>query len=111
MKRLLLLVGVSVFQFVRAEGLPPLVGDGVADDTAAIQARIDSGASCVYLPPPKKCYRISKTLRIGSDTELRRGTAWSVRRRRSPSVWKSCGSALASRRVNATRLGMTIHSR
>ena len=28
MKRLLLLVGVSVFQFVRAEGLPPLVGDG-----------------------------------------------------------------------------------
>ena len=52
-------------------GLPPLVGDGVADDTAAIQARLDSGVSCVYLPPPAKCYRISKSLRIGSDTELR----------------------------------------
>ena len=25
--------------------LPPLAGDGVADDTAAIQARLDSGAS------------------------------------------------------------------
>ena len=35
------------------DGLPPLVGDGVADDTAAIQARLDSGAPCVYLPPPK----------------------------------------------------------
>lgn len=51
--------------------LPPLVGDGVADDTAAIQERLDIGAPCVYLPPPTKHYRISKTLRIGSDTELR----------------------------------------
>ena len=51
--------------------LPPLAGDGVADDTAAIQARLDSGASCVYLPPPAKCYLISKTLKIGSEQELR----------------------------------------
>ena len=50
---------------------PPLVGDGVHDDTTAIQARLDSGASCVYLPPPKKCYLISKTLRLPSGTELR----------------------------------------
>ena len=55
---------------VRGE-LPPLVGDGVHDDTAAIQARLDAGCSCVYLPPPAKAYLISKTLRIGSDTELR----------------------------------------
>lgn len=48
-----------------------LVGDGVADDTAAIQARLDSGASCVYLPPPRKHYLISRTLKIGSDTELK----------------------------------------
>ena len=54
-----------------AADLPPLVGNGVADDTAAIQARLDSGAACVYLPPPEKFYKISKTLRIGSDTELR----------------------------------------
>ena len=48
-----------------------LVGDGVADDTAAIQERLDSGVSCVYLPPPAKNYLISRTLRIGSRTELR----------------------------------------
>ena len=54
-----------------AESFPPLAGDGIADDTAAIQARLDSGMSCVYLPPPAKCYLISKTLKIGSDQELR----------------------------------------
>ena len=51
--------------------LPPLAGDGVTDDTAAIQARLDGGTSCVYLPPPAKCYLISKTLKIGSNQELR----------------------------------------
>ena len=56
---------------VAAESFPPLVGDGVVDDTAAIQARLDSGMSCVYLPPPAKCYLISKTLKIGSNQELR----------------------------------------
>jgi len=54
-----------------AEVPPPLAGDGVTDDTAAIQARLDSGASCVYLPPPKKEYVISKTLLLGSGQELR----------------------------------------
>ena len=48
-----------------------LVGNGIADDTAAIQERLDSGVSCVYLPPPPKHYLISRTLRIGSGTELR----------------------------------------
>ena len=54
----------------RAE-LPPLCGDGVHDDAAAIQARLDSGASLVYLPPPEKEYLISTTLVIRSGTELR----------------------------------------
>ena len=54
-----------------AAALPPLAGDGVCDDTAAIQARLDSGAACVYLPPPKGHYVISKTLKIGSEQELR----------------------------------------
>ena len=54
-----------------AAALPPLAGDGVRDDTAAIQARLDSGAACVYLPPPKEHYLISKTLKIGSEQELR----------------------------------------
>ena len=48
-----------------------LVGDGVTDDTAAIQALIDTGRSCVTLPPPKDHYVISKTLLLGSGQELR----------------------------------------
>ena len=55
---------------VRAE-LPPLFGDGVHDDTAAIQARLDAGSSCVYLPPPAKEYLISKALLLSSNYELR----------------------------------------
>lgn len=47
------------------------VGDGVHDDTDAIQALLDSGRSLVYLPPPPKEYLISRTLKIGSRTELR----------------------------------------
>lgn len=50
---------------------PELAGDGVTDDTAAIQARLDTGASCVYLPPPEKEYLVSKTLLIGSGQELK----------------------------------------
>ncbi|MGI5869035.1 MAG: hypothetical protein ACOX9C_06305 [Kiritimatiellia bacterium] len=50
---------------------PRLFGDGIHDDTAAIQARLDSGAACVCLPRPEKEYLISKTLKIGSDQELK----------------------------------------
>ena len=66
-----LLVGAAHLASGGVAALPPLAGDGVADDTAAIQALLDSGTSCVYLPPPAKCYLISKTLKIGSDQELR----------------------------------------
>lgn len=51
--------------------LPPLAGDGVTDDTAAIQARLDTRSACVYLPPPAKCYLISRPLEIHSEQELR----------------------------------------
>lgn len=71
MKQMLLAIAAAAVQFVWAEGLPPLVGDGVADDTAAIRARIDSGVSCVYLPPPQKEYLISRTLMLGSGQELK----------------------------------------
>jgi hypothetical protein len=47
------------------------VGDGITDDTAAIQALLDAGVNTVYLPPPPKCYLISKPLRIHSDQTLR----------------------------------------
>ena len=59
MKRLVFLFAAStVAAVVKAAELPPLHGDGVTDDTAAIQARLDTGASMVYLPPPAKNYLI-----------------------------------------------------
>lgn len=66
----LLAIAASCTAYSQAQ-LPPLAGDGVTDDTAAIQARLDSGATLVYLPPPKKCYLISKTLKIGSNQEFK----------------------------------------
>lgn len=55
---------------------PNLYGDGVRDDTDAIQQQLDSGLSTVYLPTPQKCYLISRPLMIHSDQELKldRGT-------------------------------------
>ena len=65
------LIAALVVSACGAVVLPALVGDGVHDDTAAIQARLDSGAACVCLPPPEKAYLISKPLRIGSHQELK----------------------------------------
>lgn len=65
-----LVVGLPLL-LVSEAGAEGLVGDGVHDDTAAIQAMLDSGRSLVYLPPPPKEYVISRTLKIGSRTELR----------------------------------------
>ena len=48
-----------------------LFGDGVHDDTAAIQEMIDSGACEVSLPAPEKCYIISKPLTIPSNFKLK----------------------------------------
>ena len=50
-----------------------LYGDGINDDYLAIQELLDSGISEVYLPPPKKNYAISKTLKIHSGQTLRLG--------------------------------------
>ena len=47
-----------------------LYGDGIHDDTAAIQELIDS-SKVVVLPPPEKHYLISSTLRIPSNFELK----------------------------------------
>lgn len=49
---------------------PDVVGDGVHDDTAGLQAALDSGASIVYLPRPRAHYLISRTLRIHSGQTL-----------------------------------------
>ena len=47
-----------------------LFGDGINDDTAAIQELIDSGISQVLLPAPKVCYLISKPLELPSNFSL-----------------------------------------
>ncbi len=47
-----------------------LYGDGIHDDTRAIQERIDSGICEVVLPTPEKCYLISAPLELPSDFKL-----------------------------------------
>jgi hypothetical protein len=47
-----------------------LFGDGVHDDTPAVQALLDSGASLVRLPAPERHYLVSRPLRIGSGQAL-----------------------------------------
>lgn len=44
------------------------VGDGIADDTAALQAALDSGAGALYIPTG--LYRVTATLRVRSNTQL-----------------------------------------
>ena len=47
-----------------------LYGDGIHDDTLAIQELIDSGACEVILPAPKNFYLISKPLELHSNFRL-----------------------------------------
>jgi hypothetical protein len=47
-----------------------LVGDGVQDDTAAIQTLLDTRRSLVYLPAPPRHYLISQPLRMHSNQTL-----------------------------------------
>lgn len=47
-----------------------LYGDGVNDDTNAIQEMIDSGVCEVSLPVPQVCYIISRPLELPSDFRL-----------------------------------------
>lgn len=47
-----------------------LYGDGIHDDTNAIQEMIDSGACEVRLPVPERLYLISKPLELPSDFRL-----------------------------------------
>ena len=47
-----------------------LYGDGIHDDTAAIQEMIDSGVCEVKLPAPKSMYLISRPLELPSNFKL-----------------------------------------
>ena len=48
-----------------------LYGDGIHDDYPAIQEMLDSKVCEVVLPAPKKCYTISKTLKIYGNQTLK----------------------------------------
>ena len=64
---LLLAPLVAIAQQTTTATAAGIVGDGEQDDTAAIQALLDSRRSLVYLPAPPKHYLISKPLRIHSN--------------------------------------------
>lgn len=46
------------------------VGDGMTDDTAAIQAAINSGAMSLYVPPTQNGYRVTAPLKITSPITI-----------------------------------------
>lgn len=56
-----------------------LAGDGVCDDTNALQELLDSGMEEVRLPTPKAFYLISRPLRIHSNTSLVLGRTTHIR--------------------------------
>ncbi len=49
---------------------PVVAGDGRNDDTAGLQAALDSGAAAIFLPQPPQRYLISKSLRLHSGQTL-----------------------------------------
>lgn len=67
---LLLAPLIAPAQQTTTPAITSIVGDGVADDTAAIQALLDSRRALVSLPAPTKHYLISKPLRIHSNQTL-----------------------------------------
>jgi hypothetical protein len=66
----LLALPVAPGQVTPAALSAAIVGDGTNDDTAGIQALLDSRRVLVYLPAPPEHYLISKTLRIHSNQTL-----------------------------------------
>ncbi len=57
---------------VQASGeiAPGIVGDGVHDDTAGLQALLDSGEHEIRVPAAKVCLLISKTLKVHSNQSV-----------------------------------------
>ncbi len=58
---------------------PMLYGDGAHDDAPAIQALLDSGVACVYLPAPKAYYAIGSTLKIYSHQTIKLDATTEIR--------------------------------
>ena len=56
-----------------------LYGDGIHDDTMAIQEMIDTKNSVIELPVPEKHYCISNTLKIYSNQTLKLGETTTIK--------------------------------
>ena len=56
-----------------------LYGNGIQDDTEAIQNLLDSGISMVELPVPSRHYCISRTLKIHSNQTLKLGETTTIK--------------------------------
>ena len=59
-----------VVNLLAQTGASTLYGDGIHDDTKALQAMLDERTAFVKFPMPKVCYLISAPLRIYSGQEL-----------------------------------------
>jgi len=57
-------IGTNVLDFA------DVIGDGINDDYAGIQAALDSGVGTICLPKPAKCYLIGKTLKVHSEQTI-----------------------------------------
>ncbi len=60
-------------------GKKTLYGDGIHDDAPAIQAKLDSGISCVDIPAPASHYVIGTTLHLHSGQTLRLAPTTAIR--------------------------------
>jgi hypothetical protein len=68
---LLIFTGINVHLSAQTPlGTDNLYGDGIHDDTKALQTLLDTKSASVKFPLPKVCYAISSPLRIYSGQEL-----------------------------------------
>jgi hypothetical protein len=70
---------LAAFTLSPGAGARPVAGDGVHDDTAGLQALLDTRASEVRFPIPKVAFVISRTLKIHSGQSLLLGPTTMIR--------------------------------
>ncbi len=70
---------IIVLNKERVQKMYKLYGDGIHDDTMAIQEMLDTKNSVVELPVPEKHYCISNTLKIYSNQTLKLGETTTIK--------------------------------
>lgn len=86
------------------------VGDGVADDTAAIQAAVDAVAAtggAIYFPVPR-IYKITAQINVTSDYAVTLYSEMGPDNTSSPDSYISIGNAIAGAVFNISARGSTI---